>query len=211
MQARRLDTREIPTHRALAAVLPGGVLREGTVVQATGSTSLVMALLAGPSAAGRWVAVVGMPAFGAEAARRFGIDLSRLVLVPEPGGQWLTVAATLADTVPVVVVRPEGRVSPGEVSRLAARIRQRGALLIATGAWPGADTVLEVTGSRWTGLEAGHGALVEREVVVRTAGRGGFGPGGAARLRLPDAPGGVAEAVETPLAPVHRLDERRAG
>ena len=78
-----------------------------------------MALLAGPSASGRWVAVAGMPEFGVEAADRFGIALERLVLVPDPGRQWLTVVAALADVIPVVAVRPVGRVAPAESSPAA--------------------------------------------------------------------------------------------
>ncbi|WP_127793433.1 hypothetical protein [Agromyces sp. LHK192] len=200
MEATRLDTRAVPTHPALAGVLPGGVLREGTVVQASGSTSLVMALLAGPSAAGRWVAVSGIPEFGAEAAAGLGIDLERLVLVPEPGRQWLTVAAALADVIPVVAVRPAGRISPAEASRFQARLRQRGTVLVSDGVWPGADTVLEVGDSAWSGIERGHGALAERELVVRTAGRG-HGRAAASRLMLPDRSLGlsVASAAEIPV------------
>jgi hypothetical protein len=196
MEARKLDSRAVPTHPALADVLPGGSLREGTVVQAIGSTSLLMSLLAGPSAAGRWAAVVGLPDFGVEAAARFGIALERLVLVPDPGRQWLTVTSALADVIPVVVVQPTGRLSPAETSRFTARLRQRGGVLIAAGEWPGADTVLELGESDWSGLEHGHGALVEREVVVRTAGRGGLGRPARARLRLPDRSFGASVAPD---------------
>ncbi len=165
MQATRLDSKAVPTHPALESVLPGGTLREGTVVQVEGSTTLLMALLAGPSASGRWVAVAGMPEFGVEAAARFGIALERLVLVPDPGRQWLTVVAALADVIPVVAVRPAGRVAPAESSRLQARLRQRGATLLVAGEWPGSDARLGVEASEWQGLERGHGRLAEREVV----------------------------------------------
>ena len=149
MQATRLDSKAVPTHPALESVLPGGTLREGTVVQVEGSTTLLMALLAGPSASGRWVAVAGMPEFGVEAAARFGIALERLVLVPDPGRQWLTVVAALADVIPVVAVRPAGRVAPAESSRLQARLRQRGTTLLVAGEWPGSDARLGVEASEW--------------------------------------------------------------
>lgn len=200
MEARRLDTRTVPTHPALAPVLPGGTLREGTVVQAAGSMSLLMSLLAGPSAAGRWAAVVGLPDFGVEAAARLGIALERLVLVPDPGRQWLTVTAALADVIPIVAVQPAGRLSPAETSRFTARLRQRGGVLIATGDWPGADTVLEVAESDWSGLELGHGALAEREVLVRAAGRGGLGRPARARLRLPDRAQNASLVPDPPAA-----------
>ncbi|MFF2496027.1 hypothetical protein [Agromyces sp. NPDC058064] len=220
MQSTRLETRAVPTHPAFAGLLPGGSLREGTVVEAQGSTTLVMALLAAPSASGRWVAVVGMPEFGVEAADRFGIELDRLVLVPEPGRQWLAVVAALADVIPVVAVRPAERVSPAEASRLSARLRERGATLIAAGAWPGADASLGVEASEWHGLELGHGLLDEREVVVSAAGRGGFAKRRRSRLRLPDRALGFAVAADAAadagpgvvgprLAPVLHPDFRR--
>ena len=214
MQATRLDSKAVPTHPALESVLPGGSLREGTVVQVEGSTTLLMALIAGPSASGRWVAVAGMPEFGVEAAARYGIALERLVLVPDPGRQWLTVVAALADVIPVVAVRPAGRVSPAESSRLQARLRQRGTVLLVAGDWPGSDARLGVEASEWQGLERGHGHLAEREVVVSAAGRGEFVRRTRSRLRLPGrslefapvdpGPADVAEPI--------RLDdlERRA-
>src|SRR5690606_11244338 len=73
----------------LRAILAGGLVR-GTSVQVTGagdgqgSTSLALAVLAGPSAAGSWAAVVGVPALGLAAAAGFGVDLGRLVLVAPP-------------------------------------------------------------------------------------------------------------------------------
>jgi hypothetical protein len=215
MQATRLDSRAMPTHPALASVLPGGALREGAVVQVEGSITLLMAALAGPSQSGRWVAVSGIPEFGVEAAARFGIDLERLVLVPDPGRQWLTVAAALADVIPVVAVRPAGPLAPAEASRFAARLRQRGALLLVDGDWPGSDARLELEQSDWTGLDLGHGHLAEREVVVRVTGRGEMGRGGRRRLRLPGGDlafaamdesaageGGRGAASAAPVAPL---------
>ncbi|MGI9825128.1 hypothetical protein [Agromyces sp. Marseille-Q5079] len=185
MQSTRLETKAVPTHPVFADVLPGGTLREGTVVQVEGSMTLLMALLAGPSAGGGWAAVVGMPEFGVEAAARFGIALERLALVPDPGAQWLAVAAALADVMPVVAVRPAGRVSPAEANRLQARLRQRGTTLLVAGAWPGSDARIGLEASEWHGIERGHGHLVDREVVVNTAGRGEFVRHARSRLRLP--------------------------
>src|ERR1700710_325000 len=102
MQATRRDSGVLATHPALASLLPGGALRTGAVYCVTGSTTLVMALLAGPSAAGAWCGVVGLPDFGAEAASRFSIDLERVAFVPHPGEHWFTVTAALADVLTVV-------------------------------------------------------------------------------------------------------------
>jgi hypothetical protein len=211
MQASRLESKAVPTHAAFERVLPGGTLREGTVVTVERSTTLLMALLAGPSASGRWVAVVGLPDFGVEAAARFGIALDRLVLVPDPGRQWLTVVAALADVIPVVAVRPAGRVAPAEASRLSARLRQRGALLLVAGDWPGSDASLGVEASEWQGLEHGHGHLSEREVVVSVGGRGEPGRRARSRLRLPGRSLEFAPAEPgAPPAPV-RIDPVHIG
>ncbi|GAA4742761.1 hypothetical protein GCM10025783_12730 [Amnibacterium soli] len=171
MQARTLGARTMPTNEAVAPLLPGGALRSGVAYAAPGSLALAMLLLAGPSAAGAWCGVVGIPEFGAEAAAELGIALDRLVLVPAPAEHWLSVTAQLAEVLPVVLVRPPAAgASPGEVSRLASRLRQRDATLLVAGRWSGAEATLEVTGGSWSGIGAGWGYLSARELdVVVTA------------------------------------------
>ncbi|WP_238152702.1 hypothetical protein [Kribbella speibonae] len=170
-----LDTagvdRELPTHPAVGELLAGASLRGGSVYSVRGSAALVMALMAGPSAEGAWCGVVGVPSFGAEAARGLGVDLERLVLVPDPGPEWLSVVAALVDALTVVVVRPPGEVTPGEASRLAARLRTRGAMLIAYGSWPGSEARFEIESNTWTGLGDGEGLLAARRATVAVTGR----------------------------------------
>lgn len=170
-----LDTaevdRDLPTLPAVSELLSGASLRGGSAYSVRGSAALVMALMAGPSAEGAWCGVVGLPSFGAEAARGLGVDLERLVLVPDPGHDWLNVVAALVDALTVVVVRPPGEVTPGEASRLAARLRTRGAMLIASGSWPGSEARLEVESNSWTGLGDGEGLLTGRQATVVVTGR----------------------------------------
>ncbi len=173
MQATKLDTRSIPTLEAFAELLPGGALKQGASYSVEGSLTLLMALLAGPSAAGSWCGVVGVPEFGIEAAAGFGIDLDRVAFVPHPGEHWLTVSAALADVLSIVVLRPAKRVGDGVAARLAARIRQRESTLIVLGPWPQSEAVLSLSESRWTGLGDGHGYLSARRVTVTVAGRSG--------------------------------------
>jgi hypothetical protein len=123
MQRNRIDTRALPTHPALSGLLPGGALAAGSAYAVAGSTTLALALLQGPSAAGAWCAVVGMPDLGTEAAAGLGVDLDRLVLVPRPGEQWLAVVAALVDVVSVVLVRHRGRASRGSARRPPASSR----------------------------------------------------------------------------------------
>jgi hypothetical protein len=157
-----------------------------------------MTMLQAASAAGAWCAVVGVPSFGVEAAVAAGIDLERLVLVPDPGDQWLAVTAAMADVAQIVLTRPLGRVVPGDVARLSARLRQRGGALVALGSWPGADVTLRVTSSTWSGIGQGHGHLTERRATVTATGRAGAVRPATAELLLPAADGAVRAATPVP-------------
>ena len=176
VQGRRLDAPVLPVHPALASLLPGGGLRPGAAYSLPRSTSVLLALLAQPSQSGSWCGVIGMPRLGAEAAEGLGVDLSRLVLIPDPGARWLAVTSTVAEVLPVVAVRPSGRAADGEIARLAARLRDRGAVLLVQGPWPQAEAVIEV-------------------------GRAGMG-GRRPRARLSLRPRGDAHLVEPPLAAI---------
>ena len=149
--------------------LPGlaGVLRLKTGgAYAVDSPALAMALLAGPSQAGEWTAVVGVPDFGLEAAAAYGLDLDRTVVVPRPGEHWLSVTAGLVEAVSAVLVSPYAAVSAAQAERLRSRLRQKDAALICLGDWPRADATLRVTGSTWFGLGQGYGHLTSRQVEV---------------------------------------------
>lgn len=200
MESTRVDTEGLPTADALAPLLPGGAIRVGGSYAVQESVLLAITMLQAASAAGAWCAVVGVPSFGVEAAAAAGIDLERLVLVPDPGDQWLTVTAALADVAQIVLTRPLGRVVPGDVSRLSARLRQRGGALVALGSWPGADVTLRVTRSEWSGIGDGHGFLTERRVTVSASGRAGAGRPVDTELLLPAADGTVRAAAPAAVA-----------
>lgn len=152
----------LPTLPALADLIR---LRTGASY-AVDRPGLAMALMAGPSGAGSWSAVVGVSDFGLEAASGFGVDLDRTVLVPEPGDAWLEVAAALIDVLQVVVVRPPAKVSQHQAARLSSRLRQRDALLISVGDWPHAEGRLWIEESAWTGIGRGHGRLTGHRARV---------------------------------------------
>ena len=171
LERTRVDDAALRTDPTLAGLLPGGGLQPGGVYSVQGSTSLLMALLAGPSSAGAWCAVAGMPGFGVEAASRAGIDLGRLVLVPRPGDRWFSVTAALADAVGMVVTSPATRVGETEAARLAARLRQRGTVLVVCGEWPRVDARVRLTAGGWEGIGAGYGYLGSRELTVTVESR----------------------------------------
>jgi len=185
MQVKKIDTRLVSTHPAIARLLPGGGLKQGAAYSVERSAALVMALLAAPSAAGSWCAVVGIPEFGIEAASGFGVDLERLALVPHPGDQWLAVTAAVADVIGMVVTRPPKRVADSSVSRLTARLRQRGATLIVLGTWPQSEAMLSISESNWSGIGNGHGHLTARQVTLTVSHRLDSRPR-STRLWLPD-------------------------
>ncbi|TAM68971.1 MAG: hypothetical protein EPN48_09555 [Microbacteriaceae bacterium] len=198
LQRTKLQTTSLSTLDAFASLLPGGALQTGVVYSVADSMSLVMGLLAGPSRSGVWCGVVGVPEFGVEAAARFGIDLERLVLIPEPGTHWFAVTAALADALTVVVARPASRVSDADAARLGARLRGKEATLIALGDWPRSEARLTVAASSWDGLGWGHGYPVARQLTVVASGRGGGGRSRSVRLWLPDEHDAIRAVEETP-------------
>jgi hypothetical protein len=76
------------------------------------------------------------------------------------------VVAALLDAVDVVLVRPPAGLPAGQARRLAARARERGAVLVPLGTWSEpADLRLAVAASAWHGLGQGHGSLASRGVA----------------------------------------------
>lgn len=178
-------SRMLPVHDALAGLFPRGGLRRGSTVVVRNSTSLLFALLARATETGSWAALVGMPNLGLRAAAELGVAVDRLALVRHPGADLPRVVAALLDGVDLVAVDP-GRLADSHVHRLSARARHRGAVLIATGAWPGADLELTQESAHWAGLGDGHGHLATREVHVRVGGRRAATRPAEAWLQLPE-------------------------
>jgi hypothetical protein len=190
----------------LAEILPRRGLPRGGVVSlcgSSGSVSLLLTLLAAPVNA--WSALVGMPDVGLLAAAELGVDLDRIVLIPDPGPDVLQVLSVLADGVDLIAVGPPPGstfgATPARLRVLAARLRQSGAVLLVHGQWPGAELVLESRVQGWSGLDRGHGRLRDRELIVEVRGRGAAGRGRSAAMLLksnrsrvqiaagPDSPG----------------------
>ncbi|WP_252436589.1 hypothetical protein [Pseudonocardia humida] len=209
------DGAVLPVVGPLAGLLPAGGLRRGTAVAVAdgpGSSSLLLALLAEASASGAWVGLVGRPQLGVVAAAEAGIRVERLALVPHPGADLVAVTSALLDGLDVVAVAGAAAagVRAADRQRLAARARQRDAVLLSLGPWPGADAELTCADARWLGLGGdGGGRLLARRLEVRARGRGIAPRGRSARMLLP-APGGalgVPDAVVPGEAVAAGLDE----
>ena len=188
----------LPVLSELHELLPGG-LRRGSTVSVTGSLSLLLALLAEASAEGAWCVLVDLPVgsttrIGAEAARDFGIDLSRLPVVPAAGENWTNVVGALLDAFDIVAARAPARLADGDLRRLAARARSRDSVLlpfVAGSRWPTADLRLTAEPGEWVGIGDGHGRLARRRMRVSVEGRGQAVRSREVTLWLPGGRGGV--------------------
>lgn len=198
--------------RPLGAILDdGGRLPRGAASVITGSTSLLLALLAMSQGSSDWVAVVGAPDVGMLAAADVGVALERVALVPRAGEDPAGVVAALLDGITYVVVGPDARLTTSERRRLLARARERGSGLVAASAWEHAAIRLDAVEHRWAGPNHGAGYLRRCELdIARTAN----GMTDRWTLTLP-TPGdllvGPIEGQARPAAQVRRAPLRLVG
>lgn len=153
----------LPVTEDLRALLPDAGLA-GQVAIPTGrlgATSLLWRLLAGPSSAGQWCAVVGTRRLYPLAATAAGVALERVALVDVAGPEEvLTALGALCEGVPVVVVSSAG-LTPRQVQRAVSRAQRSGTTLIwrETLGVPvsGVDARLVPESCRWLGLRDNSG------------------------------------------------------
>ncbi len=212
MQRRRSDLPLIPVPSPLEQILPDRGLQVGTTYAVSPSPGLIGALLSGSSGTGAWCAAVGMPTLGVEALAGHGVALDRLLLVPAPGPRWLSVVSALSEVIPLIAIRPSSSVRDAELSRLGARLRDRGCTLLvvqggpaATGAsgagtaWPQSEGSLQAHDPHWRGLGAGWGALEECEVTITARTRRSPAPR-SVRVRLPGVHGRLESVAHGSMA-----------
>jgi hypothetical protein len=191
---------EVPA--ALTDLFPRGGIRRGTtmaVESVAGGGSIALSLAATVTAGGGWAAAIGLPSLGLVAAAELGVDLGRLALVPTPGEQWATVVAALVDGFDLLMVRPPGVARPVEARRLAARVREKGAVMLVMDAlrWPESPELrLKVDQPQWEGLGVGHGCLTGRRAEVVVSGRRSDGRERRRRVWLPAAGSGQVEEID---------------
>ena len=209
----------LPLLPALESILPSGSLQRGftlSVQGGPGTNSLALALAAGASKAGSWVAAVGIPSLGVASAAELGVVLERLILIaPPPASLWPTVAAALIDAFDVILVGwPD--ISGAMARRLGMRNRDRKSVLIPVGpgalsSWnEAADVRLTVSRSSWEGLGAGHGRLTARRLEVETGGRRSPMPY-RTTLWLPDGEGRVRVEPPDNVLPMAPAEAAAAG
>jgi len=157
---------------------------------------LCLALAAGASLAGAWCAVAGVPQLGVSAAAGVGLDPARMLLVADPGTAWPQVVASLLDGCELVLLRPPDRATAQVRRRLEAVLRRCGGVLVVAGDWDGAQVRLLIIRQKWAGIEAGHGRLRARQVLVAADGRGAAARERTRWLWLPGPDGSVGPAEQ---------------
>jgi hypothetical protein len=159
----------------LTELLPDGDLPTGAAVTVRDSASLMCWLL-GATQRDRWVALVGWPELSPVALAEAGVDLERVVVVPDAGGRTADVLAALLDGVEIVVTGPQARLTASEQRRLLARARQRVTTILTPTRWESAALLLDVEQTRWSGPDHGDFWLREAHLsVIRRSRADGVG------------------------------------
>jgi len=198
--------RVLPVVPALGSLLPEAGLVRGSIVGCQGGTALSVALatVAEASAAGSWLACVGLPSLGLRAAEELGIALERLVMVADSAdlseASLANMMSALIDGFDLIVLRGTPGIGIATARRLQARLQARGAVLVVVGN-PGpfiCDVTITGLGSQWEGLGDGSGRLARRRLALSATGRR------SPRVReievwLPGANGGI-EPTASPSA-----------
>lgn len=170
----------LPVSGPFGALLPGGGVVRGVVVAVegtpgSGATSVTCELVAAATAGGEWAAVVDpYGSMGGGALLEAGVVGERCAVVRvRERARWGAVVAALLDGVALVAADVPVGVRAGEARRLTARARERGAVLVVSGAWPGEAALrLRAEGIEWAGMGAGGGVLTRASIRVTVDGRG---------------------------------------
>jgi hypothetical protein len=215
-------SRMLPVVDPLVSLLPDGGLVRGKAVACGGvaAMSLAVSLAVAATASGSWLAVVGVPTLGLEAAEEFGIPLERVVGVDLPGSgrcpeitadneRWAELVAATFDGFEVVITAVPRRLNAVLARRVQARMQSRQAVMITVGAAGpfSADVELHADEPCWEGVAAGWGHLRGRRVAVSSSGRRVPRPHRVS-LWLPGADGSVH--VAEPVAEVVPLAQQPA-
>lgn len=173
----------------LAEVFPFGRVQRGSVVLFEGSfnsgvTSVLLEFLSSGGMRKMWTALVGFENLGFLAARERGVDLGRVVSVPDPGRNLAQVIAVLLDAFSVVVIDNPRLISSSQARNLVSRVRSSKSIvavvqqhasaknMAAKGVWPGScDYLVRSSISGFSGLGRGGGFIKERQVSISLEGR----------------------------------------
>lgn len=177
-----VDRPALAVIESLAAVLPDGLVRGRSVLcSGDAALSLALAVVAGASRSGSWLAVFGLTDLGLLAAHEQGVALERTVLVTPPSSstQWSAALGAAVEGFELALVEVPSRISVGEARKVQQRVLARRAVLILVDVdgrharqpvfQP--DVVLHTVTTGWSGIGSGHGHVRGRDVMVEVSGR----------------------------------------
>lgn len=181
----RHSHRCLPVPAGLDRWLPdGGLVRGRTMACAGGAAiSLALALAAPATQRGSWLALVGVPGVGPEAAAELGVALERVVRVDVGTGgatAWAERVVAALDGFELILTQTPRSVGDRVVRQVRQRLQARGGVLVdlipevdrrrGVGS-SGAEVAMTAQPLAWTGIGAGHGHLRARRVAVTVSGR----------------------------------------
>ena len=153
----------------IAMKLPAGGLVRRQAVDCSDCPGLVIELIAHISASGARVAVVGWPQLSLAQVAESG-DLSRIIVVPDPGAQPWDITAVLVEGLDLVIhygPAPRG----AQARALQAKLRRgRAALLTVGGRLPGSAASIYAQPVCYRGLGRGSGRIRQVEMDIQVAG-----------------------------------------
>lgn len=163
------DADVLTTGDALRAVLPGGGLPRRAVTQLSDTPTLAVEMIDSVTADGGFAGVVGWPELSYA-----GISaLERVIAVPDPGIDPLSVAGVLAEGLDLVVLHTPQRLnlSPVRARPLLARVRKgRAALLAVNVAVPSPALSIAGAVAGFHGIGRGSGRITGVDIRVEAAG-----------------------------------------
>ncbi len=167
------DVDVVPTGGELGVLFPHGGLPRRAVSHFSDTPALVVEVIARVAEDGGFCGVVGWPelSYAGIAAER----MDRIVAVPDPGIDPLSVAGVLAEGLDLVVLRTPQRIelSPVRARPLLAKLRHGRAALVAVGTRV-PSAALEVTGEvvDFHGVGRGQGRISGIDLRVRARAKG---------------------------------------
>lgn len=152
----------------LAGAIPIGGLPKNSVSHCSDCPALVSELIAQISAQGKTIAIVNWSDLSLAQVAESG-DLSKIITVPNPGGEWITVLGVLAEGVDVLIYRSPRThtLSPTQARPLLAKVRKGRAAVLTVGVQvpsPALTINAQVTG--FSGIGCGAGRIRNTEIAV---------------------------------------------